>query len=192
MLLDVSIPGLCLLPYFANITFSLYSHCIAIHSNKTYTPGAFLGHFTEYALLVGSGGTPRPCMGPGESMWQKYLRAFQKAKISSQDMQLNSIICIFLPKVKINTVKPGLGGHSEEDRCSLNAGQKYCRMLKEHSAIVSTFIKLQFFIKIRFYFLSIFDLLRKVVHTCVGTPLYTDTQVQRLTVSFAFYQLANF
>ena len=31
---------------------------------------------------------------------------------------------------------------------SLNAGQKYCRMLQgEHSAILSTFIKLPFFIK---------------------------------------------
>ena len=32
---------------------------------------------------------------------------------------------------------------------ALNAGQKYCRMLKgEHSAILSNFIKLPFFIKI--------------------------------------------
>ena len=49
-----------------------------------------------------------------------------------------------------NTVKPVLSGHSilrpkfgSQDRLSLNAGQKYCRMLKEeHSAIFSTFIKL--------------------------------------------------
>ena len=36
-----------------------------------------------------------------------------------------------------------------KDRLSLNAGQKYCRMLppKEHSAILSTFIKLPFVIK---------------------------------------------
>ena len=38
----------------------------------------------------------------------------------------------------------------------LNAGQKYCRMLPlEHSAILSTFIKLPFVIKI--FVLSIFD-----------------------------------
>ena len=38
---------------------------------------------------------------------------------------------------------------------SLNAGQKYCRMLqKEHSAILSTFIKLPFSIKT--FVLSIF------------------------------------
>ena len=36
-----------------------------------------------------------------------------------------------------------------QDRLSLNAGQKYCRMLQgEHSAILSTFIKLPFVIKI--------------------------------------------
>ena len=39
---------------------------------------------------------------------------------------------------------------------SLNAGQKYCRMLLgEHSAILSTFIKLPFVIK--FFALSIFE-----------------------------------
>ena len=46
-------------------------------------------------------------------------------------------------------------GHSKKeqifgfrDQLSLNAGQKYCRMLKEeHSAILSTFIKLHFVIE---------------------------------------------
>ena len=39
---------------------------------------------------------------------------------------------------------------------SLNAGQKYCRMLQgEHSAILSTFIKLPFIIMI--FVLSIFE-----------------------------------
>ena len=42
------------------------------------------------------------------------------------------------------------------DRLSLNAGQKYCRMLQlEHSAMLSTFIKLPFVIAI--FVLSIFD-----------------------------------
>ena len=40
----------------------------------------------------------------------------------------------------------------KEDQLSLNAGQKYCRMLQglqgEHSAILLTFIKLPFVIKI--------------------------------------------
>ena len=43
-----------------------------------------------------------------------------------------------------------------QDRLSLNAGQKYCRMLQgEHSAILSTFIKLPFAIKT--FVLSIFE-----------------------------------
>ena len=42
-----------------------------------------------------------------------------------------------------------------QDQLSLNASQKYCRMLQwEHSAILSTFIKLPFVIKI--FVLSIF------------------------------------
>ena len=43
-----------------------------------------------------------------------------------------------------------------QDQLLLNAGQKYCRMLQgEHSAILSTFIKLPFVIKI--FVLSIFE-----------------------------------
>ena len=43
-----------------------------------------------------------------------------------------------------------------QDTLSLNAGQKYCIMLQgEHSAILSTFIKLQFVIKN--FVLSIFE-----------------------------------
>ena len=42
-----------------------------------------------------------------------------------------------------------------QDQLSLNAGQKYCRMLQEeYSAILSTFIKLPFVIKI---FVFIFE-----------------------------------
>ena len=61
------------------------------------------------------------------------------------------------------TVKPVLSGHSKrrsktgfQDRLSLNAGQKYCRMLQgEHSAVRSTFIELPFAIKT--FVLSIFE-----------------------------------
>ena len=43
-----------------------------------------------------------------------------------------------------------------QDRISLNAGQKYCRMLQgEHSAMLLTFIKLPFVIKV--FVLSIFE-----------------------------------
>ena len=55
------------------------------------------------------------------------------------------------------TVKPVLSGHSErKPKKGFNAGQKYCRMLQgEHSAILLTFIKLSFVIKI--FVLSIFE-----------------------------------
>ena len=61
------------------------------------------------------------------------------------------------------TVKSVLSGHSKkkteidfEDGLSLNAGQKYCRMLQgEHSAILSTFIKLSFVNEM--FFLCIFE-----------------------------------
>ena len=43
-----------------------------------------------------------------------------------------------------------------QDQLLLNVGQKYCRMLQgEHSAILSTFIKLPFVIKI--FVLSVFE-----------------------------------
>ena len=68
-----------------------------------------------------------------------------------------------LTAFKLVTVKPVLSGHSKtrpkigfQDQLSLNAGQKYCRMLQvEHSAILSTFIKLSFVMKI--FVLSLFE-----------------------------------
>ena len=46
--------------------------------------------------------------------------------------------------------------NSFQDQLSLNAGQKYCRMLPlEHSAMLMTFIKLPVVIKI--FVLSIFE-----------------------------------
>ena len=64
-------------------------------------------------------------------------------------------LCMFYSFLK-SIVKPVLSGHSKRrpkfgfhDRLSLNAGQKYCRLLQgEHSAILSTFIKLPFVNKI--------------------------------------------
>ena len=63
----------------------------------------------------------------------------------------------------MNTVNPVLSGHSKrrpkfgfQDPSLLNAGQKYCRMLQwEHSAILSTFIRLPFVIKS--FVVSIFE-----------------------------------
>ena len=56
--------------------------------------------------------------------------------------------------VKLSLSKrPKIGS---QDQLSLNAGLKYCRMLQaEHSAILSTFFKLPFVIKI--FVLSIFE-----------------------------------
>ena len=89
------------------------------------------------------------------------------------DLSLSSvhthIFGLFMPWSKSRyTVKPVLSCHSKrrpkrrpkiglQDRLSLNAGQQYCRMLQgEHSAILSTFIKLPFVIKI-------FVLLRQIL-----------------------------
>ena len=53
-------------------------------------------------------------------------------------------------------------------KLSLNAGQKYCRMLKrEHSAILSTFINLPVFITV--FVLSIFEWALKTGFTVFGT-----------------------
>ena len=60
-----------------------------------------------------------------------------------------SEICVKWPLSK----RPKIGF---QDKLLLNAGQKYCRMLEgEHSAILLTFIKLSFVIKI--FVLSIFE-----------------------------------
>ena len=57
-----------------------------------------------------------------------------------------------------------------QDQLLLNADQKYCRMLQgEHSAILLTFIKLPFAIKI--FVLSIFEWLH-FLHTRSGFPLF--------------------
>ena len=63
--------------------------------------------------------------------------------------KLYSKTCLKLPLSK----RPKIG---YQDQLLLNAGQKYCRMLKgEHSAILSTWIKLPSVIKI--FVLSIFE-----------------------------------
>ena len=60
---------------------------------------------------------------------------------------------------KVGGIKIGV-----QDQLSLNAGQKYCRMLRgEHSAIFSTFIELPFVIKI--FVLSFFEWLLKTGFT---------------------------
>ena len=88
-------------------------------------------------------------------------------------------VLVLVHSTNITTLTPVLSGHSKrrpktgfQDRLSLNADQRYCRMLRgEHSAKLSTFIKPPFVIKIivclflsgRFtqvllYYLSLFNL----------------------------------
>ena len=76
---------------------------------------------------------------------------------------LYSKTCLKRPLKKITQI-------GFQDILSLNAGQKYCRMLRgEHSAILSTFIKLPFVIKI--FVLSIFE-----------WPLKTGFSVKRCVI----------
>ena len=81
------------------------------------------------------------------------------------------------------TVKPALSGHSKrrpeigfQDRLSLNVGQKYCRMLLEHSAILLAVIKLSFVFKT--FVLSIFEWLLKTV------LLYFSMLILKRPISF--------
>ena len=67
-------------------------------------------------------------------------RLLMGRKESNQTNKQNSKTCLKRPLKEKR--KNGF-----QDPLSLNAGQKYCRMLQgEHSAILSTFIKLPFFI----------------------------------------------
>ena len=72
-----------------------------------------------------------PCMDPGMKYYgRNCLRAFQRAKMSPAETQLNTISCILLPKIKFNAVKPVLSGHLKEDRLMLNAGQSIAERSK--------------------------------------------------------------
>ena len=68
-------------------------------SNETLRQlGAFLRYFIVHTLLKGSGGTPS-VWGQGISpVAENGFRAFQMAKMSYQDTQLNTFSCIILQK----------------------------------------------------------------------------------------------
>ena len=74
------------------------------------------------------------------------------------------------------TTRPKIGF---QDHLSLNAGQKYCKMLQgEHSAIHSAFIKLPFVIKVfvmSFFFSGRFT---HVLLYCFLKRLYLDSAAQ--------------
>ena len=78
-----------------------------------------------------------------------YLRIRLMSATTKDFMLKYSKTCVKRPLSK----RPQIGF---QDQLSLNAGQKHCRMLQgEHSAILSTFIKLPFVIMI--FILSIFE-----------------------------------
>ena len=80
-----------------------------------------------------------------------YRSAEEEGNISNISQCLN-IRCKTCVK-QLLSKRPKIGF---QDQLSLNTGQKYCRLLQgEHSAILSTFIKLPFVIKI--LVLSIFE-----------------------------------
>ena len=74
---------------------------------------------------------------------------FYKSCIYYKPINEYSITCVKRPlSIRLKT--------GFQDQSSLNAGQQYCRMLQgEHSAILSTFIKLPFVFKI--FVLSVFE-----------------------------------
>ena len=86
------------------------------------------------------------------------------------------------------TVKPVLSSRSKsrpkldfQDRLSLNASQKYCRMLQgEHSAIFSIFIKLPYVINI--FVLSIFERLLKAGFTVLSVAMKKLQQIYSLGI----------
>ena len=70
-----------------------------------------------------------------KAVFDPYMYMYFDSSTDSFSSFMYSKTCVKLPLSK--RLKIGF-----QDQLSLNAGQKYCRMLKvEHSAILSTFIK---------------------------------------------------
>ena len=89
-----------------------------------------------------------------------FFSAISNAYISTfEPAHETCVLILYLQNYRKTCVKLSLSKRPKigfQDQLSLNAGQKYCRMLQgEHSAILLTFIKLQFVIKI--FVLSIFE-----------------------------------
>ena len=89
------------------------------------------------------------------------------------------VVIILKPHYDSGTVKPVLSGQSKRTpkivfqyRLSLNAGQRYCRMLPlEHYAIHATFINLPFSIK---FVLSLFKWPHKTCFTVYQSLCYNE------------------
>ena len=80
---------------------------------------------------------------PKKSVTEQVMQTLRRyGTLRTPDKERYSKTCVKQPLSKKQEI-------SFQDKLSLNAGKKYCRMLKgEHSAILSTFIKLPFVIRI--------------------------------------------
>ena len=126
--------------YFSVFHYFVYDKCLHLNRNLLNNCPAFKGASPGmYQVCTRSHGTPPPLHPP--------LPPPQKKKKTLQNYRNNN---------SFNTVKSVLSSRSKRrpkvvfsDRFLLNEGQKFCRMFQwEHSAILSTFIKLPFIIKI--------------------------------------------
>ena len=108
-------------------------------------------------------------------------------KIGFQDQLLLNIINLSYSKICVKrplSKRPKIGF---QDQLSLNTGQKYCRMLQgEHSAILSTFIKLPFVIKIfvfsifEWQFYTGFTVLPSQKHVCAIRPVARQNNLYKV------------
>ena len=118
-------------------------------------------------------------------MAENGFRAFQRAKMSHQDTQPNTISCIFLKKKQqVINCKTCLSGRSKRrPKLIFKTDYRLMRVtsLAECSAILSTFIKVTFVIKI---VLSIFEWPLKTGFAVLSI-LYLKRQVVRTSV-FAY------
>ena len=92
--------------------------------------------------------------------WENLTCMHANNRYTDQTVHLRSLLCVFdIVKYSKTCLKRPLSKRPKvcfQDKLSLNAGQKYCRMLQgEHSAILPTFIKLPFIIQI--FVLSILE-----------------------------------
>ena len=117
--------------------------------------------------------------------------------ISSRSRGLN-LVCIFMYSTFVKRPLSKRPKNGFQDQLLLNAGQKYCRMLQgEHSAILSTFIKLPFVIKI--FVLSIFEWAFYTGFTVYPYSVYSGrggsgetANMCRLTLTFAACQCIKY
>ena len=82
-------------------------------------------------------------------MAENGFRAFQRDKVSPQNAQINTISCIFLPKIKLNTVKRLKRPLKKKTEIGFMTDY---RLMQVKTVLLSTLIKLLFVFKIVFVF----------------------------------------